>query len=101
MVLQRDQADAATMKHLDFGYPAFMVQGYISKIVQSLYAGGYGIALLPLEAGYQQISDHETLQLILEAARSIGLNPQGKENLIAAGIVKLNVAGYHFVKRVA
>ena len=101
MVLQRDQADAVIMKHLDIGYPAFMVQGYISRIVQSLYAGGYGIALLPLEVRYQQVSDHEALQLILGAARAIGLNPQGKENQIAAGIVKLNVAGYHFVKRVA
>lgn len=101
MVLRRDQAEATVMKHLDIGYPAFMVQGYISKIVQSLYSGGYGIALLPLEAGYQQVSDREALQLILGAAKAIGLNPQGKENQIAAGIVKLNVAGYHFVRRVA
>jgi hypothetical protein len=101
MVLRRDQAEATVMKHLDIGYPAFMVQVYISRIVQRLYAGGHGLALMPLESGYAQLSGNDALSLILQAARAIGLNPQGKEAQIAAGIAKLNSAGYQFVRRVA
>jgi hypothetical protein len=101
MVLARDQAESAVMKYLDVGYPAFMVQGYISKIVQRLYSSGYGLALRPVEAGYQTVAGNEALTMVLSAARATGLNPQGKEAQIAAGLSKLNAANYCFVKRIA
>jgi hypothetical protein len=100
MVLRRDQAEATVMKHLDIGYPAFMVQGYISRIVQALYKSGFGLALMPLEAGYQQVSPSEALGLICSSARAVGIDPKGQEQKIAAGISRMSGAGYQFVKRV-
>jgi hypothetical protein len=102
MVLRRSQAEETIMKNLNFGYPAFMVQGYISRIIQHLYKQGLGIALKPLEAGYQQISGNEAIGHVISSAQFIGLNPDGQaQQKIANGIADMNSKGYIFVKRVS
>jgi hypothetical protein len=101
MVLKRDQAEATVMKNLNLGYPAFMVQGYVSKIVQGLYGNGYGLALTPIEAGYQAIPLKAAAKIVLVAVHGAGLDPKGFETKISDGVASMSLKGYVFVKRVA
>ena len=100
MVLNSSQALDACIQHVPMGLPAALVRGQLSRVVDSMYRQGYGLALKPVESGYSELTAQEAVFQILLSANQSGVNIAAYAQRISQGVQALASKDYVFVRRV-
>lgn len=100
MVIKAQEAELIVIGQVDFGVPKFLIRGQVTQIVSWLYSQGYGLALLPLEAGYTQLASQQAFGIVMAALKAQGLSMDVSRQ-VSDGIAKMAAKGYVFVKRTA
>jgi hypothetical protein len=100
MVIRAPEAEKVILETVDFGVPQFLVSGQVKQIAAWLYSQGYGLALLPLEAGYSQLSSQQAFGVVMAALKAQGLSLDVSRQ-VSDGLAKMAAKNYVFVKRTA